>query len=213
MQRGKIVRELINEVNSLFTVNSNQFTSLFLYNNHVNGHWIEEEDKPIEYYGLRDMDIIEIKEKPTYKITVKGNNNIQNDEIQFDKLTTISNFIIMLICWSPTPIDDPSLAGIYIIKKDKKLLDPPVILERSKLIGDYELKKDDELQFFVDFRDTNSCVETFVISSDPDYSPVLIFFFLIKFFILFFLFYLNYFHLHYLNYFIKIYYYYFNQCT
>ena len=85
---------------------------LYLYNNHLTGQWMDE-SKSIDFYSLQNMDLIEFREKPIFKLAnIKSNLN-QEEPIICDAQTKVSDLLKLITCWVLSPVDDPRSVGLF----------------------------------------------------------------------------------------------------
>ena len=141
--KGSKIRELTDRVNDLCGKISNQYSGLYIHDELHDGHWLEEQDQSIEYYGIRNMDIIQYKDKPIYHINLlplsspkpaQPTVSLSSSQTNVKALlsmpsstlincfpdTKISEFIKMIICCLPFPVDDPTEVGLCVMKSNTK---------------------------------------------------------------------------------------------
>jgi hypothetical protein len=144
IRRGTTIKELSESLHGTFMRLANQFMGLYLYDEHHQGHWMDQEHETIEYYQLRNMDIIELREKSVFKIGFL-------DELDGSLFVTcsrdtgVASLLKMIICCISSTVDDPTTVGLCCMKKDDVVLATPFWLEPSELFGNYDFHRHDEL--------------------------------------------------------------------
>ena len=138
---------------------------LYLYDEHHSGHWMDKEDETIEYYNIKNMDIIELKERAVFKIGfIDGS---EPNDITCSSETQISYLIKMIICCISSPVDDPSVVGLCCVKKDENLLSERIWLDPESSFGSYHFHQSDELHCMSRYNDSDSStIARLVIKAD-----------------------------------------------
>lgn len=166
MERGITVRELSDCIHKVFSRYSNKFMGLYLHDEFHVGHWMNEESQPIEYYSLRNMDIIEFRETPVYKVGFIDS----QDEIACSEETTVKEILMMIIFWLPDSVD-PSSIGLVFFRKpvgSQEKSHEAIWLEPNSSFGQYDLVASDRLHLMSVYQQPDSPIlATLVVRSDP----------------------------------------------
>jgi len=165
VERGITVRELSDCIHKVFSRYSNKFMGLYLHDEFHAGHWMTEESQPIEYYSLRNMDIIEFRETPVYKVGFIDS----QDEIACSKETPVKEILMMIIFWLSDSVD-PSSIGLVFFRKSQtqEKTHEPIWLDPNTPFGQYDLVASDRLHLMSVYQQPDSkLLATLIVHSDP----------------------------------------------
>lgn len=153
VESSSTVDSLADVVGRQFLTISNQFTGLFLHNDNRSGVWLEP-GLTLADYAVSSMDIVELREKPVYKLGfVDGDDS---GEIVCDNDTLVGDFTKMVTCWIVAPVDDPRLVGLLHVRQTSPEETEQVWLDPAEKFGSYGLTVGAQLSCFSRKGDPNS---------------------------------------------------------